>query len=121
MTNTDEFFNSANVPLDEIQTIQARQAELIVRDPNLRLEDIRTVEVYLISPDDPQNEMEAFYTIDLQNPKQREQSIRLIPSLTNLKAIYNNESMKVMVRVNFWRTSSASIPVRLDMELEAFR
>ena len=120
-TRVNEFFDGSGIPLEEISVIQARQAELVVLEGNQILEDVRTLEVYLIDPMDPDREYEAFYTLDLQNPNQRDRSIRLIPSLTNLLPIFQNERMDVMVRINFWRNSSRNLAVRLDMELEALK
>lgn len=120
-TNVREHFDAGGVTLDEVRAIQGRQANLVILNRNLTLEDIRTVEVFLIDPQEPQKEFEAFYTLDLQNPNQRMQNIQLIPTLSNLKPIYNNERMDVVVRINFWRSSTRTLPVRLEMELEAIK
>lgn len=118
-TNRTQHFAENELSIDEVDVIQGRQAQLILLDPSLTFEDVRSVEVYLAKGSDPDEDYEVFYTLDLENPNQRRQSIRLIPTLSNIKPIFFEDQMDVIVRINFWRTSTNNLPVRLEWEMEA--
>lgn len=118
-TQIDDFFPEDDLPLEEVSLIRPRRAELQLRDPNITFNDIRSVEIHIQSKEEDAREFEVFYTLNL---RQRDrQTIELLPTLSNVKEIFVSDRMEVQVRVNLYRVTTRSIPVLLEMELEALR
>ncbi len=118
-TQVEEFFPEDDLPLEEVSLIRPRRAELQLRDPNITFNDIRSVEIHIQSKEEDGREFEIFYTLNL---RQRDrQVIELLPTLSNVKEVFVSDRMEVQVRVNLYRVTSRSVPILLEMELEALR
>lgn len=116
-TQIKTFFPEDDLPLEDIQLIRPRRAELQLRDPNISFNDIRSVEIRIAQKEEPFRDFEVFYTLNL---RQRDrQKINLLPTLSNVKEVFVSDLMEVEVRVNLYRLTSRPIPVLLEMELEA--
>lgn len=115
----NEFFPEDQLPLEDISLIRPRKAQLRLRDPNITFNDIRSLEIHIQSKEEDAREFEIFYTLNL---RQRDrQVIDLLPTLSNVKEVFVSDRIEVQVRVNLYRITSRSIPVLLEMELEALR
>jgi hypothetical protein len=118
-TQIGDFFPEGDLPLEDVSLIRPRRAELQLRDPNMTFNDIRSVEIHIQSKEEDGREFEIFYTLNL---RQRDrQTIKLLPTLSNVKEVFVSDRMEVQVRVNLYRLTTRPIPVLLEMELEALR
>jgi len=113
----DEFFGG-DLALSEIQNIRARRADLLLVGNNVSFNEVRSVEVWVYGIEDEEKDYEVFYTLDLRNQSGR-QAISLIPSLSNIIDLYQEDAFRLEVRVNFWTVSSINLPVRMEWEFEA--
>ncbi|NBB89382.1 MAG: hypothetical protein GVX96_06335 [Bacteroidetes bacterium] len=118
-TQIKTFFPEDELPLEDIQLIRPRRAELQLRDPNISFNDIRSVEIRIAQKEEPFRDFEVFYTLNLR--QRGRQKINLLPTLSNVKEVFVSDLMEVEVRVNLYRLTSRPIPVLLEMELEALK
>jgi hypothetical protein len=118
-TQVETFFPENELPLEDIQIIRPRRAELQLRDPNISFNDIRSIEIRIAQKEEPFRDYEVFYTLNLQ--QRDRQKIDLLPTLSNVKEVFVGDVMEVEIRVNLYRLTSRPIPVLLEMEMEALK
>ena len=103
--------------IDEVKSIEAKQAFLsgIFQDVNLNFID--KVSVWIFDPFDQDNKIEFLYLDPI--PYRNKTSIQLFPGIADISEWIERDYFGIEVRLNFREVTPSSIDMRLNWELRA--
>jgi len=111
--------NNSNIPIEDISSFTPSRANLVPGNGlNFDLSFIRSVNVFLLDPDDPEKRFEIFY-MDLVEPGEKSE-IRLFNNITDLKDILENDRANIGTRLEFYSPPPSSFDFRLNMTFAVF-
>lgn len=111
-THFNQLLTNSGHTIDEVGTIQAKEAYLTSIFEDVNLDFIHRVTVFVFDPFNPDDKIEFFYLDPV--PFKDKTTIQLFPGITDIKDWMKEEFIGIEVRLDFRQIS----PALIDMELE---
>lgn len=113
------FLEQNNLDTSDIVSINTSFARLssILGNEDLSIIDEIVIDVF--RPSDPQDNFEAAYTFQI--PLRNTNRIQLVPSITNLKEVLQEDFFDLVIHIRFRSIPPRTSPVQLEIGFDVFK